>query len=79
MTSGRPGSSIWLKNFTQVPRGSYPSVDLEIAQSAVNVTRMNAPTVQVNYGSLFGGGTCGPYTLPKPPADGSIATSSSRP
>ena len=34
---------------------------------------MNAPTVQVNWGQLFGGGTCGPYTLPKPPTDGSIA------
>lgn len=74
MTSGRPGSSIWVKKFTQVPRGSYPSVDLEIAHAAMNVIRMNAPTVQVNYGSLFGGGTCGPYQLPKPPADGSIAT-----
>jgi hypothetical protein len=74
MTNGRPGSSIWVKNFTQVPRGSYPSVDLEIAQSGTNVTRMNAPTVQVNYGSLVGGDTCGPYQLPKPPADGSIAT-----
>lgn len=74
MTSGNVGSSIWVKKFTQVPRGAYSSVDLEIAHSATNVTRMNAPTVQVNYGSLVGGGTCGPYQLPKPPTDGSIAT-----
>ena len=74
MTSGRPGSSIWVKKFTAVPRGSYPSIDLRIAHAGTNVHRMNAPTIQVNYGSLVGGGTCGPYQLPKPPADGSIAT-----
>jgi hypothetical protein len=74
MTSGRPGSSIWLKSFAEVPRGSYPSVDLELAHSATNAPRMNAPTVQVNYGSLLGGGTCGPYQLPSPPSDGTLET-----
>lgn len=75
MTAGRVGSSIWLTHYGPVPRGAYPAVDLEITQGGTNVDRMNAPTVQVNYGSLLGGGgTCGPYQLPKPPADGSLAT-----
>ena len=75
MTAGRPGSSIWLSGYPEVPRGGYGlGLDLELAQSGANVTRMNAPTVQVNYGALLSGGTCGPYTLPKPPADGSLAT-----
>ena len=75
MTAGRPGSSIWLSGFPEVPRGGYGlGLDLELAQSGANVSRMNAPTVQVNYGALLSGGTCGPYTLPKPPADGSLAT-----
>ena len=74
MTSGRAGSSIWLSGYPQVPRGAYgQGLTLEVAQSGVNVDRMNAPTVQVNWGPLFGGGTCGPYTLPKPPTDGSVA------
>ncbi len=75
MTSGQPGSSIWLSDYPKVPRGAYGlGMTLELAHSAVNVSRMNAPTVQVNWGQLFGGGTCGPYTLPKAPADGSIET-----
>lgn len=75
MTSGKAGSSIWLSDYQDVPRGAYGlGLSLEVAHSAVNVDRMNAPTVQVNWGQLFGGGTCGPYTLPKPPSDGSIAT-----
>jgi hypothetical protein len=74
MTGNRPGGSIWVSNFTQVPRGAYgEGIQLEVAQSGTNVDRMNSPTVQVNWGSLFNGGTCGPYTLAKPPADGSIA------
>jgi hypothetical protein len=74
MTGGRVGSSIWLSHYTQVPRGTYPNIDLEIAQAGANVDRMNAPTVTVNYGSLFGGGSCGPYQLPKPPSDGTVQT-----
>ena len=74
MAAFQPGGSIWLHGWPQVPRGSFPDLDLELAHSGANVTRMDAPTVQVNYGSLFSGGTCGPYTLPKPPADGSIQT-----
>lgn len=74
MTSGHAGSSIWLSGYPQVPRGGYGlGLTLEVAQSAQNVDRMNAPTVQINWGQLFGGGTCGPYALPKPPSDGSIA------
>jgi hypothetical protein len=49
-------------------------VDLQIAQSGVNVTRMNAPTVTVDYSTPDGDGSCGPYTLPKPPAGGQIDT-----
>ena len=75
MSAGTPGGSIWLSGFPQVPRGGYGlGLDLELAQSGDTVNRMNAPTVQVNYGALLTGGTCGPYTLPKPPADGSLAT-----
>jgi hypothetical protein len=75
MTSGHPGSSIWLSDYQDVPRGAYGlGLTLEVAHSALNVDRMNAPTVSVNWGQLFGGGTCGPYTLAKPPSDGSIAT-----
>ncbi len=80
MTSGHAGSSIWLSDYQDVPRGGYGlGLNLEVAQSALNVDRMNAPTVQVNWGQLFGGGTCGPYSLAKPPADGSIATVSLSP
>ncbi|MGZ7027172.1 MAG: hypothetical protein ACXVJ4_16710 [Acidimicrobiia bacterium] len=71
----RSGGSIWLSGYPQVPRGSYGTgLDLEIAYAGTNVPQMNQPTIQVNYGSLFSGGTCGPYTLPKPPANGSIST-----
>lgn len=80
MTSGHAGSSIWLSDFPDVPRGGYGlGLNLEVAQAGVNVDRMNAPTVKVNYGSLFNGGSCGPYALDKPPADGSmgVATLSS--
>ena len=78
MSGSRAGSSIWLSGFPQVPRGSYNSgIDLEVAQAAVNPDRMNAPTIQVDYTTtgafgLKGTATCGPYTLPKPPADGSV-------
>jgi len=68
------GGSIWMSGYPPVPRGAYADIDLEVAQAGENVDRMYAPTVQVNYGTLFTGGTCGPYTLPKPPAGGSIQT-----
>jgi hypothetical protein len=80
MASNRTGSSVWLSNYPQVPRGSYTQgVDLEIAQGAINPDRMNAPTIQVDYQTtgIFGlktTGTCGPYTLPKPPAGGAVQT-----
>ena len=74
--SGKTGSSIWMSNASpKVPRGSYNTVDsgvdLQLAYAATNPTRMNAPTVQVNYQTVgFLGlkttGTCGPYTLPQP-------------
>jgi len=73
--SGKTGSSVWMSNHSpKVPRGSYTGgIDLELAQAAVNPTRMNAPTIQVNYQTvgflgLKTSGTCGPYTLPAPPA-----------
>jgi hypothetical protein len=73
MSSGKSSSSIWLSEYPEVPRGGYGlGLTLEVAHAGDNVDRMNAPTVQVNWGSLFNGGTCGPYTLAKPPADGSI-------
>jgi hypothetical protein len=75
LSTFRTGGSIWLSNYPQVPRGSYGTgLDLEIAYGASNVANMNQPTVQVNYGSLFSGGTCGPYTLPKPPTNGVVTT-----
>jgi hypothetical protein len=70
--SGKTGSSIWMSNASpKVPRGAYNDVDLQLAYAATNPTRMNAPTVQVNYQTVgFLGlkttGTCGPYTLPQP-------------
>lgn len=77
MSSSRSGSSIWLSNYPDVPRGAYNDVDLQIAQAALNRDRMNAPSVQVDYQYIgnFGlksTGTCGPYTLDKPPANGAI-------
>jgi hypothetical protein len=79
MSITKAGSSIWLSNFPDVPRGSYNGVDLEIAHAATNRDRMNAPTVQVDYQYIgnFGlksTGTCGPYTLDKPPANGALET-----
>jgi Tfp pilus assembly protein PilX len=72
--SGKTGSSIWMSNASpKVPRGSYNDTDLQLAYAATNPTRMNAPTIQVNYQTVgFLGlkttGTCGPYTLPAPTA-----------
>ena len=74
MEPGKPGGSIWLSGYPKVPRGGYEGLDLEIAHAGINVSRMNAPTVQVSYGPLGLGGNCGTYTLPKPPTDGSVAT-----
>ncbi len=81
MSSGHNGSSIWMGGFPSMARGSIgATANIEVAQSATNVAQMNAPTVQINYGTKyddpFGQKHCGPYTLPKPPADGSIATAS---
>ncbi len=71
--SGKYGASIWLSNHQpKVPRGSYSGgIDLELAQAAVDPSRMNAPTIQVSYQTvgwlgLKTTGTCGPYTLPLP-------------
>jgi hypothetical protein len=78
MSSSRSGSSIWLSNFPDVPRGAYNGgIDLQIAHAAVNRDRMNAPSIQVDYQyignwGLKATGTCGPYTLDKPPANGAI-------
>ncbi len=78
MTSGRTGSSIWLSDLPDVPRGSYNAgIDLQIAHAATNRDHMNAPSIQVDYQYIgtFGlksTGTCGPYTLDKPPANGAI-------
>jgi hypothetical protein len=72
--AGKTGSSIWMSNASpKVPRGSYNDVDLQLAYAATNPSRMNAPTIQVNYQTVgFLGlkttGTCGPYTLPQPSA-----------
>jgi hypothetical protein len=79
MTSGRTGTSIWLSKYTpRVPRGDYSGgVDVELTHGAINPAHMNNPTVQVDYEDTNSFGakvtrTCGPYTLPKPPAGGAM-------
>ena len=80
MSSGHNGNTIWTSGYPAMARGSISNADIEVAQAATNVAQMNAPTIQINYGTKFddpfGQQHCGPYNLAKPPSDGSIAVAS---
>jgi hypothetical protein len=80
MSSGHNGTSIWVSGFPKMARGAISPCDagevqpcganIEVAQAATNPAGMNAPTVQINFGTKYGDpfntDKCGPYPLSKP-------------